>query len=58
MVLVKGYSKKNVHFDLDHLEKCGLMHGIQNVAINKFRLKVFLDVGKFGSFFALFYGNF
>ena len=53
---VKGYSKK-VYFDLDQLEKCGFLHAIQLVAINTFKIIVFLNDRNL-DIFAVFHGNF
>ena len=41
---VTGHSKK-VYRDLDHVEKCGFLHGVQRVSNNIF--EVFLDIANF-----------
>ena len=41
---IRGYSKK-VYHDLDHVEKCGFLHGVQHVSNTIF--KVFLDIANF-----------
>ena len=41
----KGLLKKKVYDDLDHVEKCGFLHGVQHVLNNIF--EVFLDIAKF-----------
>ena len=42
--LVNGSFKK-VYPDLDHVEKCGFLHGVQHVSNNIF--EVFLDIANF-----------
>ena len=37
--------QKKVNFDLDQLEMCGLLHGVQHILNNSFI--VFLDIAKF-----------
>ena len=44
---ITGHSKK-VYRDLDHIEKCGFLHGLQHVSYNIF--VVFVDI-------AVFHGN-
>ena len=41
----KGLLKKKVYNDLDHVEKCGFLHGVQHVLNNI--SEVFLDIAKF-----------
>ena len=36
---------KKVYHDLDHVEKCGFLHGVQHVLNNIF--EVFLDIANF-----------
>ena len=42
--LITGHSKK-VYRDLDHVEKCGFLHGVQHVSNNI--SEVFLDIANF-----------
>ena len=41
--------------DLDHVEKCGFLHGVQHVSNNIF--EVFLDIANFCPFLLHFMGN-
>ena len=40
-----GSFKKKVYHDLDLVEKCGFLHGVQHVSNNIF--KAFLDIANF-----------
>ena len=40
-----GVDQKKVNFDLDQLERCSLLHGVQHVSNNSFT--VFFDIAKF-----------
>ena len=40
-----GSFKKKVYHDLDLVEKCGFLHGVQHVSNNIF--ETFLDIAKF-----------
>ena len=52
----KGSVKKNVFFDLGHIEKCCFLHGAQHVPNMIFL--VFSGVVKFRPFLLYFMGNF
>ena len=54
--IINNGSFKKVYRDLDHVEKCGFLHGVQHVSNNIF--EVFLDIANFLPFFAAFHGNF
>ena len=54
-VLVRGCSKK-VYNDLNHVEKCGFLHGVQHVLKNI--SEVFLDIAKFWPSLLYFMGIF
>ena len=45
-----------MYLELDNLERCAFLHGVQHVAINT--LEVFLDIAKFLAIFAIFHENF
>ena len=40
-----SFKKKCIHRDLDRVEKCGFLHGVQHVSNNIF--EVFLDIANF-----------
>ena len=54
--IVNGLFKKKVYHDLDHVEKCGFLHGVQHVLNNIF--EVYLDIANFWPFFLYFMGIF
>ena len=45
LISYKGLFKKKVYDDLDHVEKCGFLHGVQHVLNNTF--EVFSDIANF-----------
>ena len=52
---ITGHSKK-VYCDLDHVEKCGFLHGVQHALNNIF--EVFLDIANFWPLLLYFMGIF
>ena len=51
-----GSSKKKVYRDLDHVQRCGFLHSVQNVLNSIF--EVFLDIANFLLFLLYFMGIF